>query len=136
MPEYYQENRLALRIGDLFYSEQNTIFACHLGIGRLVYELPRTLCRAFLEEVFGKSDVECLDEETYITLNKFFDNNLNIAETSRKLHIHRNTLIYRLEQMERRTGLDVRTFQDAMTLKIAMMIKNCLDIEGRMDENE
>ena len=100
-----------------------------LGIGRLIYQLPASLCESFLHEVFLDEIPDKLDDETLLTINRFLQNNLNIAETSRQLHMHRNTLIYRLEQIEKRTGLDLRQFEDAMTFKIATMVMNYLHAE-------
>ena len=125
----FRETSLALKVGKLFYSEQTVFPYNELGIGRLIYQLPLTLCDNFLHEIFGDDIPESLDEDTAVTINKFFQNNLNIAETSRQLHMHRNTLIYRLEQIQKRTGLDLRTFEDAMTFKIATMVMNYLQTE-------
>ncbi|MCI6467124.1 MAG: helix-turn-helix domain-containing protein [Faecalicatena sp.] len=125
----YRETSLALKVGKLFYSEQTIFPYNQLGIGRLIYQLPVTICENFLKEIFGGEVPRTFDEETTATINKFFQNNLNIAETSRQLHMHRNTLIYRLEQIERRTGLDIRRFEDAMTFKIATMVINYLQTE-------
>jgi len=133
----FRENALALRVGKLFYSEQD-IFSSHkLGIGRLIYELPLAVCEDFLKEIFGGEIPDAFDEETMTIINKFIQNNLNIAETARQLHMHRNTLIYRLEQMEERTGLNLRRFEDAMTFKIATMVINYLKTEmERKNHNE
>lgn len=129
LPDAFKETSLALRVGKLFYSGQ-TVFPCsRLGIGRLIYELPAGICENFLKEIFGSDIPKSFDEETTAAINKFFQNNLNIAETSRQLHMHRNTLIYRLEQIEKRTGLDIRKFEDAMTFKIATMVINYLQTE-------
>ena len=129
LPEAFRETSLALKVGKLFYSEQTVFPYNELGIGRLIYQLPVSLCENFLKEIFGSDVPESFDEETLGTINRFFQNNLNIAETSRQLHMHRNTLIYRLEQIEKRTGLDVRLFKDAMTFKIAIMVLNYLQSE-------
>lgn len=129
LPEAFRETSLALKVGKLFYSEQTVFPYNELGIGRLIYQLPVSLCENFLKEIFGSDVPESFDEETLGTINRFFQNNLNIAETSRQLHMHRNTLIYRLEQIEKRTGLDVRLFEDAMTFKIAIMVLNYLQSE-------
>lgn len=129
LPEAFRETSLALKVGKLFYSEQTVFPYNELGIGRLIYQLPVSLCENFLKEIFGSDVQESFDEETLGTINRFFQNNLNIAETSRQLHMHRNTLIYRLEQIEKRTGLDVRLFEDAMTFKIAIMVLNYLQSE-------
>jgi len=115
-----------LKVGRLFYSEQNIFPYNELGIGRLIYRLPVSLCENFLSEIFGSPIPKTLDPELMATVNRFFLNNLNIAETARQLHMHRNTLIYRLEQIEKQTGLDLRLFDDAMTFKIAMMVINYL----------
>lgn len=120
----YKETSLAIQVGKLFYSDQTILPYNQLGVGRLVYQLPLSLCEDFLTEIFGEEPPQELDEETASTVNKFFQNNLNIAETSRQLHVHRNTLIYRLEQIQKRTGLDIRTFEDALTFKIAIMVMN------------
>ncbi len=108
LPEAFRETSLALRVGRLFYSEQTVFPYNELGIGRLIYQLPVSLCESFLKEIFGADIPASFDEETLGTVNRFFQNNLNIAETSRQLHMHRNTLIYRLEQIEKHTGLDIR----------------------------
>ena len=129
LPEAFRETSLALKVGKLFYSEQTVFPYNELGIGRLIYQLPVSLCENFLKEIFGPDVPESFDEETLGTINRFFQNNLNIAETSRQLHMHRNTLIYRLEQIEKRTGLDVRLFEDAMTFKLAIMVLNYLQAE-------
>lgn len=125
----FRETSLALKVGRLFYSEQNIFPYDELGVGRLIYQLPIPLCESFLEEIFGDEIPESLDSETTATINRFFQNNLNIAETSRQLHMHRNTLIYRLEQIQKRTGLDLRLFEDAMTFKVASMVMNYLHAE-------
>lgn len=117
----YQEAKMALEVGDIFYAEENTISYSNLGIGRLIYQIPMSLCEMFIKEVFGERTLD-LDEETLNTIQKFFDNNLNISETARQLYIHRNTLVYRLERLEKIIGLDIRKFEDAMTFKIAMMV--------------
>lgn len=129
LPEAFRETSLALKVGKLFYSEQTVFPYNELGIGRLIYQLPVSLCENFLKEIFGSDVPESFDEETLGTINRFFQNNLNIAETSRQLHMHRNTLIYRLEQIEKHTGLDIRLFEDAMTFKIAIMVLNYLQSE-------
>ena len=129
LPEAFRETSLALKVGKLFYSEQTVFPYNELGIGRLIYQLPVSLCENFLKEIFGDDVPEAFDEETLGTINRFFQNNLHISETSRQLHMHRNTLIYRLEQIQKRTGLDVRLFEDAMTFKIAIMVLNYLQSE-------
>ena len=125
----FREASLALKVGKLFYPEQTVFPYNELGIGRLIYQLPVSLCENFLQEVFLDKIPDKLDDETLLTINRFLQNNLNIAETSRQLHMHRNTLIYRLEQIEKRTGLDLRQFEDAMTFKIATMVMNYLHAE-------
>lgn len=129
LPEAFRETSLALRVGRLFYSEQTVFPYNELGIGRLIYQLPVSLCESFLKEIFGADIPNSFDEETLGTVNRFFQNNLNIAETSRQLHMHRNTLIYRLDQIEKHTGLDIRLFEDAMTFRIAIMVLNYLQSE-------
>lgn len=129
LPEAFRETSLALKVGRLFYSEQTVFPYNALGIGRLIYQLPISLCESFLEEIFGSDIPDTFDDDTTVTINRFFQLNLNIAETSRQLHMHRNTLIYRLEQIQKRTGLDLRLFEDAMTFKIATMVINYLHSE-------
>lgn len=131
LPGAFRETSLALKVGRLFYSEQTIYPYNELGIGRLIYQLPASLCESFLEELFGENIPDSFDAETSLTINRFFQNSLNIAETSRQLHMHRNTLIYRLEQIQKRTGLDLRLFEDAMTFKIATMVINYLHAERR-----
>ena len=119
----YKEAKMALDVGKIFYAERHVTAYNTLGIGRLIYQLPINLCRIFIDEIFGDREVpENLDEETLNTVNKFFENNLNVSETSRQLFVHRNTLVYRIEKLQKATGLDVRTFDEALTFKIAMMV--------------
>ena len=113
---------MALEVGRIFYMEKDTIFYGNLGIGRLIYHLPVSLCEIFLKEIFGEKIPDIYDEETMVTIHKFFENNLNISETARQLYVHRNTLVYRLERIEKALGLDIRTFEDAMLFKIALMV--------------
>lgn len=118
----YKEAKMALDVGKIFYSEKNIIAYNTLGIGRLIYQLPIPLCQMFMKEVFGDNMPDTFDDETLITINKFFENNLNVSETSRQLYVHRNTLVYRLEKLQKSTGLDIRVFDDALTFKIALMV--------------
>lgn len=120
----YKEAMMALDVGKIFYVEKKVNSYSSLGIGRLIYQLPANLCKIFIDEIFGESDPGEFDEEIVSTVNKFFENNLNVSETSRQLFVHRNTLVYRIEKLEKSTGLDVRTFDDALTFKIAMMVYN------------
>lgn len=121
----YKEAKMALDVGKIFYVEKNVIAYSTLGIGRLIYQLPVNLCKIFIEEIFGSRTIpDEIDEETLNTINKFFENNLNVSETSRQLFVHRNTLVYRIEKLEKTTGLDIRTFDDALTFKIALMVVN------------
>ena len=120
----YKEASMALDVGKIFYVEKKVNAYGRLGIGRLIYQLPVNLCNIFIKEIFGTEGPIEFDEETLTTVNKFFENNLNVSETSRQLFVHRNTLVYRIEKLEKSTGLDVRTFDDALTFKIAMMVVN------------
>ena len=120
----YKEAKMALDVGKIFYAERNVIAYSTLGIGRLIYQLPINLCKIFIDEIFGDESLIDLDEETLTTINKFFENNLNVSETSRQLFVHRNTLVYRIEKLQKSTGLDLRNFDDALTFKIALMVKN------------
>lgn len=120
----YKEAKMALDVGKIFYAEKTVIAYSTLGIGRLIYQLPVNLCRIFIEEVFGKDIPEELDDETLTTIHKFFENNLNVSETSRQLYVHRNTLVYRIEKIQKSLGLDLRNFDDALTFKIALMVVN------------
>lgn len=120
----YKEAGMALDVGRIFYAEKNILAYNELGIGRLIHQLPVSLCEMFLKEVFDDKEIELFDEETLSTVNRFFENNLNISETARQLYVHRNTLVYRLEKIQRMTGLDVRVFEDALTFKIALMVSD------------
>lgn len=120
----YKEAKMALDVGKIFYSEKNVIAYSTLGIGRLIYQLPINLCRIFIQEIFGDNVPEELDDEMLGTINKFFENSLNVSETSRQLFVHRNTLVYRIEKLQKSTGLDIRNFDDALTFKIALMVVN------------
>lgn len=118
----YKEARMALDVGKIFFSERNVIAYSSLGIGRLIYQLPIPLCKMFIREIFDGKSPDDFDEETLTTINKFFENSLNVSETSRQLYIHRNTLVYRLDKLQKSTGLDLRVFEDAITFKIALMV--------------
>ena len=120
----YKEAAMALEVGRVFYAEKNILAYSELGIGRLIHQLPASLCEMFLKEVFEGGGAGEFDEEELATVYTFFDNNLNISETARQLYVHRNTLVYRLEKIQKKTGLDVRVFDDALTFKIAMMVAN------------
>ncbi len=122
----YKDAQVALEVGKVFDTDKNVISYENLGIGRLIYQLPTTLCEMFLQEVFKKGSLESLDRETLQTIHSFFDNNLNVSETSRKLFVHRNTLVYRLEKIKKLTGLDLREFDHAITFKVALMVKKYL----------
>ena len=122
----YKEARIALEVGKVFDIEKPVMSYENLGIGRLIYQLPTTLCEIFLQEVFKKGSLESLDRETLMTVQSFFENNLNVSETSRKLFVHRNTLVYRLEKIRKLTGLDLREFDHAVTFKVALMVKKYL----------
>ena len=123
----YQEARTALDVGKVFETEKNIISYENLGIGRLIYQLPTTLCEMFLQEVFKKGSLDSLDRETLMTIQCFFENNLNVSEASRKLFVHRNTLVYRLDKIRKLTGLDLREFEHAITFKVALMVRKYLD---------
>jgi len=122
----YKEAQVALEVGKVFDTEKNIVSYENLGIGRLIYQLPTTLCEMFLQEVFKRGSLESLDKETLQTIQCFFENNLNVSETSRKLFVHRNTLVYRLEKIRKLTGLDLREFEHAITFKVALMVKKYL----------
>lgn len=118
----YKEARMALDVGKIFFEERNIVAYSTLGIGRLIYQLPIPLCKMFIKEIFGSKSPDDFDEETIATINKFFENSLNVSETSRQLYIHRNTLVYRLDKLQKSTNLDLRVFDDAITFKIALMV--------------
>jgi len=120
----YKEAKMALDVGKIFYAEKSVVAYSTLGIGRLIYQLPINLCKIFIDEIFGENVPYDLDDETLTTINKFFENNLNVSETSRQLFVHRNTLVYRIEKIQKSTGLDLRNFDDALTFKIALMVVN------------
>ncbi len=122
----FKEAQVALEVGKVFDNGHPIIRYDHLGVARLIYQLPTTMCEMFLREVFKKGSIDSLDQETLFTIQKFFENNLNVSETSRKLFVHRNTLVYRLEKIKRLTGLDLREFDDAIVFKVALMVKKYL----------
>ena len=122
----YKEARTALEIGKIFYAERNVFGYRTLGIGRLLYQLPVSICEMFIQEIFGDESLDSIDGETLAIIRTFFENNLNLSETSRQLYVHRNTLVYRFEKIQKRVGLDLRTFEDAMTFKLAMLVSRYL----------
>ena len=123
----YKEANMALDVGKIFFGERDIIAYSVLGIGRLIYQLPIPLCKMFISEIFEGKSPNQFDEETLTTINKFFENSLNVSETSRQLYIHRNTLVYRLDKLQKSTGLDLRVFEDAITFKIALMVVKYMD---------
>ena len=126
LADSYKEAQTAIEVGKVFDTEKTIINYENLGIGRLIYQLPTTLCEIFLSEVFKKNTIESLDQETLFTINKFFENNLNVSEASRKLFVHRNTLVYRLGKIKKLTGLDLRLFDHAIVFKVALMVRKYL----------
>ena len=126
LADSYKEAQTAIEVGKVFDTEKTIMHYENLGIGRLIYQLPTTLCEIFLSEVFKKNSIDSLDQETLFTINKFFENNLNVSETSRKLFVHRNTLVYRLEKIKKITGLDLRQFDHAIVFKVALMVRKYL----------
>ena len=126
LSDSYKEAQTAIEVGKVFDTERTIMHYESLGIGRLIYQLPTTLCDIFLTEVFKKNSIDSLDQETLFTINKFFENNLNVSETSRKLFVHRNTLVYRLEKIKKLTGLDLRQFDHAIVFKVALMVRKYL----------
>ena len=126
LADSYKEAQTAIEVGKVFDTEKSIMHYENLGIGRLIYQLPTTLCEIFLSEVFKKNSIDSLDQETLFTINKFFENNLNVSETSRKLFVHRNTLVYRLEKIKKLTGLDLREFDHAIIFKVALMVRKYL----------
>ena len=129
----YKEAKMALEVGKIFYSEKLIVNYNSLGIGRLIYQLPVSLCKMYIEEIFHNIQLSDFDEETLNTINKFFENSLNVSETSRQLYIHRNTLVYRLDKLQKNTGLDIRVFEDAITFKIALMVAKYMNY---MEQND
>ena len=127
LPRSYKEAQVSLEVGKVFDTEKPIINYASLGIGRLIYQLPTKLCEIFLSEVFQKCSIDILDHETIVTIQKFFENNLNVSETSRKLFVHRNTLVYRLDKIKKLTGLDLRYFDQAIVFKVAMMVNKYLN---------
>ena len=130
LADRYKEAQTALDVGAVFEPEKVVVSYENLGIGRIIYQLPTTLCEMFLAEVFKKNPIESLDQETLYTISKFFENNLNVSETSRKLFVHRNTLVYRLEKIKKLTGLDLREFDHAIIFKVALMVKRYLETQN------
>ncbi len=122
----FKETQVALEVGKVFDTDKSIVSYDNLGIARLIYQLPTTLCEMFLREVFKRGSIDSLDQETLYTIQRFFENNLNVSETSRKLFVHRNTLVYRLEKIKKLTGLDLREFDDAIVFKVALMVKKYL----------
>ena len=129
----YKEAKLALDVGKIFFGDRSVIAYSTLGIGRLIYQLPIPLCKMFIREIFEGKSPDDFDEETLTTINKFFENNLNVSETSRQLYIHRNTLVYRLDKLQKSTGLDLRVFEDAITFKIALVVVRYMEYMESME---
>ncbi|MCR5625487.1 MAG: helix-turn-helix domain-containing protein [Lachnospiraceae bacterium] len=129
----YKEAKMSLDVGKIFFAEKNIVDYSSLGIGRLIYQLPMPLCKMFINEIFDTITPSDFDDETVETINKFFEYSLNVSETARKLFIHRNTLVYRLDKIQKATGLDLRNFDDAITFKIANMVVNYMEYMESME---
>ncbi len=129
----YKEAKMALDVGKIFYSERKVVAYNNLGIGRLIFQLPMPLCKMFIREIFDGKSPDDFDEETLVTINKFFENSLNVSETSRELYIHRNTLVYRLDKLQKSTNLNLRVFDDAITFKIALMVVKYMQYMERLE---
>ncbi len=127
----YKEAKVAMEIGKIFEPDKYISDYRKLGIGRIIYQLPQSLCKIFIQEVLQGISVDRFDEETLTTVNKFFENNLNVSETSRQLYIHRNTLVYRLDKIQKLTGLDLRSFDDAIIFKITLMVSKYLSYTAK-----
>ncbi|MCD8049275.1 MAG: helix-turn-helix domain-containing protein [Clostridia bacterium] len=130
----YKEAQLALEVALAFDEEKNIIDYANLGIARLIYQLPTTLCEMFLSEIFKDGSIDSLDRETLLTIDKFFENNLNVSETSRQLYVHRNTLVYRLDKVQKLTGFDLRILDHAILFKVAMLVKKYLNSSRKRNE--
>ena len=128
-----KEAKVALEVGRIFSTDAKVVCYTELGIGRLIYQLPIPLCKMFIKEIFDTKKPDTFDLETLQTIEKFFENNLNVSETSRQLFIHRNTLVYRLDKLQKATGLDLRVFEDAITFKIAMMVVKYMNYAEKAD---
>lgn len=122
----FREAQSAIEIGKVFDTEKPIVSYDNLGIARLIYQLPPTLCEMYLREIFKRGSIDSLEYETLFTIQRFFENNLNVSETARNLFVHRNTLVYRLEKIKKITGLDLREFEQAMVFKVALMVKKYL----------
>ena len=131
LSDAYKEARTALEVGKIFYADKNVFGYNRLGIGRLIYQLPTQVCNMFVGEIFGEESLESIDDETLNIIRTFFENNLNLSETSRQLYVHRNTLVYRFEKLQKRFGLDIRTFEDALAFKLAMMVSDYITYSGK-----
>ena len=130
LSDAYKEARTALEVGKIFYADKNVFGYNRLGIGRLIYQLPTQVCDMFVNEIFGEESLDSIDDETLNIIRTFFENNLNLSETSRQLYVHRNTLVYRFEKLQKRFGLDIRTFEDALAFKLAMMVSDYITYSG------
>lgn len=130
LSDAYKEARTALEVGKIFYADKNVFGYNRLGIGRLIYQLPTQVCNMFVGEIFGEESLESIDDETLNIIRTFFENNLNLSETSRQLYVHRNTLVYRFEKLQKRFGPDIRTFEDALAFKLAMMVSDYITYSG------
>lgn len=126
LPDAYQKAYMALQVGRIFYPDRTIFDYTEMGIGCLLYDVSEVSCREYIRVNLGP---QFLTEESPIfqsdilqTALCFLNNNLNIAETARQLHIHRNTLLYRLEQIQNETGMDIRRFEHAMSYKLCSMI--------------
>jgi len=115
----YREADLALEFGARLWGDNKSYYFGNLGILSILGEGNRDKERQFANNLLEQLDNEDLIE----TLECFFTQNLNLTETAHEMGIHRNTVIYRLNQITNILGVDPRIFEQAMTIKIALLIK-------------
>lgn len=123
--ESYAEAKRAIEVGRIFQPEDSVFVYSRLILERFLMELPQDISAAYHAMLFNRKTARLFNEEMLYTIDMFFKKDLNLSDTARQLYIHRNTLVYRLDKVQRLTGLDLRSFDDAVTFKILMELKKC-----------
>jgi hypothetical protein len=115
------EMRETIRLGEIYYPGISIHFLWDMQLEKLLRALPETEQLGFVAQILKRAD-QLPDTEMYLTLEEFFAHDCNVSETAKKLFIHRNTLIYRLDKFKQETGLDARSFNDAVLVKVALLL--------------
>lgn len=123
----YHQAATAVRMSGIFHAKGEVHSYREYLLVKMLEDVPESRLKEYTEQFgIGNADEVLSDEDMITTAEEFLENSLNISETSRNLYMHRNTLMYRLDKIERITGLNIRKFSDAVTFRvITILYKLC-----------